>query len=453
MALSQPFGNACVAQKARQVKKVKGGFDWFLSRRRVPTAHRLRGYLVAILSVAVALATRALFNPLLGHDAPYVFFSPALLIAAWVGGFGPGMLALVLGFLGGDFFFSAPQYQIGPYTTAEVHLIIDYFLGGATGVFLFHLLHRSNQQIERAAARLAAEVQERHHAEEALSRANDQLEAYASDLEVRVAERTASLRHSLRSMEDLLYTIAHHLRAPSRALAGFSHVLLEQYATKLDSQGVDYLDRIIAAAARNDALIADLLEFGRLSHTEMNITGVSVRTVTRRVLESLRSEIEEAGTELQVNDLEGTVAADEQALILALRHMLLNAIKFAKPGRPPCITISVERENGETAIAVCDKGIGIAPEYYDRIFHPFEKLGESAGTGMGLALVKMVAERLHGRVAVSSKVGVGTKVTFALPTYPDSKARRTRHELPGAPDDVNPTATNIPARQATQSAL
>ncbi len=230
-------------------------------------------------------------------------------------------------------------------------------------------------------------------------------------LEAKVQERTAQLKASLSSVEQLLYTIAHDLRAPNRHMQGFAQLLQLEYADRLDDAGRDYLDRIGRAAARNDELIRDLLEYGRLSYEAVALAPVDLRQTVQAVLQAVAGEIQHRHAHVQFGQEWPRVLANERLLEQILTNLVTNALIYAPPGREPEIAISAESEGGKAVLRVRDKGIGIPPEQIDRVFEPFIRLPNATnapGTGMGLAFVRKAAERLNGAVGAESTPGKGS---------------------------------------------
>jgi len=168
-------------------------------------------YGVALLLTGAAFLVRTLLTPVIGGEGPYLFFSPAALLAAWYGGRGPGTMASLLGVVLGDYFFAPPLHEFGPYGPAEVTLIATYLLGTLVGVMLFDLLQRSRQRLqvsvehERIAAgqarerslELEREIAEHRRTESALESARSELAAINNELEERITSRTADLQESL----------------------------------------------------------------------------------------------------------------------------------------------------------------------------------------------------------------------------------------------------------------
>jgi PAS domain S-box-containing protein len=230
-------------------------------------------------------------------------------------------------------------------------------------------------------------------------------------LEAKVKERTAQLQASLSSVEQLLYTIAHDLRAPNRHMQSFAQLLLLEHADRLDDKARDYLSRIAAAAARNDELIRDLLEYGRLSHEAVSLAPVDLQQAVQAVLQAVAGEIQRRHAHVQFGREWPRVVANERLLERILTNFVTNALTYVPPGREPEMLISVESEGGKAVLRVQDNGIGIPPDQIDRVFEPFIRLPNEThapGTGMGLAIVKKAAERLNGAVGADSTLGKGS---------------------------------------------
>ncbi len=230
-------------------------------------------------------------------------------------------------------------------------------------------------------------------------------------LEAKVQERTAQLKASLSSVEELLYTIAHDLRAPNRHMQSFAQLLLLEHADRLDDTARDYLGRIGAAAARNDELIRDLLEYGRLSHEAVALAPVDLRQTVQAVLRAVAGEIQRRHAHVQFGQEWPRVLGNERLLEQVLTNFVSNALIYVPPDREPEIVISGESEGGKAVLRVQDNGIGIPAEQIGRVFEPFIRLPNAThapGTGMGLAIVKKAAERLNGAVGADSTLGKGS---------------------------------------------
>lgn len=268
-------------------------------------------------------------------------------------------------------------------------------------------------------SRIARDITERRRTEEALRQSETSFRALAEELEMKVKERTAQLLASLNSVEDLLYTIAHDLRAPNRAMQGFAQLLQVEYGTRLDGTARDYLNRISTAAVRNDELIRDLLEYGRLSHEEVPLAPVDLRQTVESVLNAIEGEIKRRHAHVHLAGEWPLVMANGSLLKQIMTNLLTNAIIYVPGDRTPDVAISAKSENGKAVLRVKDNGIGISPEQIDQAFKPFIRLPNpinAPGTGMGLAIVKKAAERMNAAVGAESTPGSGTCFWLELQT-------------------------------------
>jgi signal transduction histidine kinase len=364
-----------------------------------------------------AFLIRYALTPLLDHHSPFLFFLPAAMLAVLFGGLGPGLATLIAGLIVGDFFFLKPATGFGPppyvggYSVTELTALLSYLLTGAIAVAVIEGFRRTRIRLYET-------------------------EAHEQSLERQVAERTASLEQSVKSLEGVLYHVAHDLRAPLRAMHSFSRLLLENYSAVVDCggkgedrlkaelrTGKDYARRISEASLKMDTLVRDLLDYGRLGHQELRSSTVDLWPLVHTVAGELNSEVESQRAEICVVPPSPQVQGDSQILAAVLKNLIENALKFVTPGRVPHIHIWAETEENRVRIYVKDNGIGIAPAYHERIFGVFER-GPSSdnypGTGIGLAIVQKGIERLGGRVGVQSNVGQGSRFWFELDAVPQT---------------------------------
>lgn len=260
--------------------------------------------------------------------------------------------------------------------------------------------------------RQAADFLEQHRNQQELAEANVKLRKHAEELEARVQERTASLNESLKAFETLLYTIAHDLRAPNRAMQGYAQLLMQGYSERLDEEGRKYLNRISLAAVKNERLIRDLLEFGRLAHVEFPCHALNPKPAIVAVLTGVEREIQATGATIQMAEEWPDVWANDAALTHAFSNLISNALKYVAPGVAPKIDVYPKRlsetigpsDLGRVRLCVQDNGIGVVADQQERIFEPFQRAssGSYEGTGMGLAIVRKAAERMGGFAGVDS---------------------------------------------------
>jgi PAS domain S-box-containing protein len=268
---------------------------------------------------------------------------------------------------------------------------------------------------------MGVDITERRHSEEALKQARDELSRHAKDLERLVKERTSHLEQSLGSLEGILYHVAHDLRAPLRAMHGFTSILLKEYAQHFDATGTEYARRISEAAGRMDRLICDLLDYGRLAHVALPAGPVKLDETVRSVLGDLSADIKAKQASLDVQSSLPVVWANNTAIEAILSNLISNAVKFVPPGARPRVRIWAEDKGETVRVSVEDNGIGIEPKYQDRVFRVFERLHNTEqypGTGIGLAIVQKAAQRIDAAVGLHSSVGQGSTFWIDLPKPP-----------------------------------
>jgi signal transduction histidine kinase len=290
------------------------------------------------------------------------------------------------------------RYMVVP-MIAGGELIGALSFGDAAGPF-------SSEQVS-----IASEVAAQMAIAIAQARLSERVKRQATELERRVHERTRELEAANQELDAFSYSISHDLRAPLRAMQGFTEALLEDYGEHLDSTGQDYAQRIVAASHRMDALIQDLLAYSRLSRTEVRLDPVNVETVVDEVCGQLATDLEDRGATITVDRPLARVMAHRTVFGQVLGNLLTNAVKFVAPDTPPRVRIWTEPRGEWVRLSVEDNGIGIVAEHRDRIFRAFERLHGAErypGTGIGLAIVQRGMARLGGQVGVESTVGQGS---------------------------------------------
>ncbi|HEX2642120.1 MAG TPA: ATP-binding protein [Thermoanaerobaculia bacterium] len=366
----------------------------------------LRRYGVAVATVAAALLARLLLTPYLLEAAPLLLFVPAILWASWYGGSGPGLLATGLSVLGGAYFFLPPFMGFSLQSTSDL-LHIGIFC--AVGVAVSSLNGRLRSAYERERAGRTA-----------LVLSEDRYRRLSETLEERVVQRTSELEEANAALQAFGYTVSHDLRAPLRAIQGFSEALDEDYGTDLDATGRDYTRRIVAAAGRMDLLIGDLLAYSRMDKEEVILRPVDLEGVVDEAASALADDLRARRGQISIERPLPPVLAHRPLLLQIVANLLGNAIRFVAPGVPPQVRVSAELPTPEGTIVrvwVEDNGIGIAPEHHRRIFEVFERLHgteEYPGTGIGLAIVRKGVERMEGSVGVESSVAAGSRFWIEL---------------------------------------
>ena len=235
-------------------------------------------------------------------------------------------------------------------------------------------------------------------------------------LEHTVAERTAQLRDTVAELEAFSYSIAHDMRAPLRSMNSYSRLIEEDFAEMLPPKGRDYIHRIAAGAGRLDALITDVLNYSRISRSEMPLETVDVEKLTRDIIDSYEN-LRESGATILVQSPLPRVVGNPAALTQTISNLLSNAVKFVRPGTASQVRIWAEKKSDFIRLWFEDNGLGISEEGQKRIFHMFQRLnptGEFEGTGIGLTIVRKAVERMGGRVGVVSQPGVGSRFWIEL---------------------------------------
>lgn len=246
-----------------------------------------------------------------------------------------------------------------------------------------------------------------------------QLQQYASDLEERIAERTAQLEAKNQDLEAFAYSVSHDLKAPLRGIDGYSNLLQRKYQDQLDEEGRFFIDNIRQATSNMHQLINDLLEYSRLERKEMTLRKVNLEEVLQTLLSEFSNQIAVDNVQMEI-DLPCThLNADIDGLVQVLRNLIDNALKFSAQCEQPRVEIGGRSTQEGCQIWVRDYGIGFDMRYHEKIFENFQRLNQNAnipGTGIGLAIVAKAMERMHGRVWAESKLGEGA--TFYL-EFPD----------------------------------
>jgi PAS domain S-box-containing protein len=274
-----------------------------------------------------------------------------------------------------------------------------------------------NSAREKYFLAVTQDITERLRAEQALLKAKNEIGRHALELEQMVRERTTELRETIGELEGFSYSVSHDMRAPLRAMQSFASFLVEEYGSKLDEQGVNYLHQIMRSAVRLDRLIQDVLSYTRILHVKLPVERVDLDRLVRDIVETLPNGPANK-PEVHIQGTLPTVAGNEALLAQCISNLLSNGAKFVSPGTAPHIEISAE-PIGEALIRVWfrDNGIGIAAKDQQRIFRLFERIhpvAEYEGTGIGLTIVRKAIERMGSQVGCESDVGKGSNFWIQL---------------------------------------
>jgi two-component system sensor kinase len=250
----------------------------------------------------------------------------------------------------------------------------------------------------------------RRQAEEEIRRLNEELEA-------RVKARTAELEFANREMEAFSYSVSHDLKAPIRAIQGFSRMLVGEHAAKLDAEGLRLLQVVCDNTTLMHHLIDDLLALSRLGRLQIRKSVINLTAMVRQIFDQLRTQTPERDLRLTVGDLPPALG-DQSLLNQVMMNLLGNAVKFTKSRETAVIEVGGRTEGKEDIYYVKDNGVGFDERYADKLFGVFQRLHdgeEFEGTGVGLSIVKRIVQRHGGRVWAEGKVGEGATFYFALP--------------------------------------
>lgn len=260
------------------------------------------------------------------------------------------------------------------------------------------------------------DITERKQAEIELRESQAKLASHAQVLEQHVAERTARLRETIGELEAFSYSVSHDMRTPLRSMHGYADRLLKLYRGQLNEEAIHHIERISRNAERLELLVRDVLSYSKVAKADIQLLPIDLGRFLAALLPTL-PEAQREGAQVNLHSPLPTVLAHEAYLCQVFTNLIGNAVKFSAPGRPPVIDIRAVTRDREVAVSVCDNGIGIAPENFDRIFEIFGRVypdKQYEGTGIGLAIVKKAVQRMRGQVSVQSTVGVGTCFSFTL---------------------------------------
>ena len=234
--------------------------------------------------------------------------------------------------------------------------------------------------------------------------------------EAHLLRKIEELKHSNEELDQFAYIASHDLQEPLRMVASYTQLLSRRYKGKLDADADQFIAFAVDGASRMQRLILDLLMFSRVGTNGQKLLDTSSEEALAQALNNLRSAIEESGAVVTHDPLPG-VMADEMQLTQLFQNLIGNGIKYQNPGIPRVHVSAVRNGGGKWTFSVKDNGLGIAPQYFERIFDMFQRLHkreEFAGTGIGLAICKKIVDRHGGAISVASEPGHGSTFSFAL---------------------------------------
>ncbi|HEY9610272.1 PAS domain S-box protein [Allocoleopsis sp.] len=285
--------------------------------------------------------------------------------------------------------------------------------GNSTGLLAVIRDISDRKRAEKAILRLNQELESRVEQRTAeLAQTNEQLQQTNEQLAILNQE----FQRSNQELEQFAYVASHDLQEPLRAITGYTQLLVNEYGERFDETAQEYAEFVIDGAKRMQQLIQDLLAYSRVGTRGKEFAPTDCNVVLQQALQNLQVAIADNQATITADPLP-TVNADQNQLIQLLQNLIGNAIKFYR-NEPPQVHITAEQQDNHWLFQVRDNGIGIKPQYLERIFEVFKRLHtrrEYPGTGIGLAICKKIVTRHGGSIWAKSEPGVGTTFYFTLP--------------------------------------
>jgi K+-sensing histidine kinase KdpD len=384
---------------------------WNLQSRMAGS--RLLRYGFSVACVAVAMGLALLFRHYRFREiAPP--FNLAIAVAAWYGGVGPSVLALVLSAACFDYFFSPPVHSFA----ISSEDLPSFFLFTAWALLIASFAgarRRIEDDLSHARDRLQVEVEQRKQQEGEIRKLNQKL-----------ANRAADLESSNKELESFAYSVSHDLRAPLRHVVGFSELLQKQAASLLDDKSERYIKTILDAAKKMGKLIDDLLSFSRIGRAETKKSLVNLEQLVKDVVSEIEQETRVREIVWKIDTLP-VCYGDRSMLMLVLANLVSNAVKFTRMRTRAEIEIGcADGDNDDLEVFVRDNGAGFDMQYANKLFGVFQRLhraDEFEGTGIGLATVQRIIHRHGGKVRAEGAVDQGATFYFSLPKAQHSEVR------------------------------
>ena len=272
------------------------------------------------------------------------------------------------------------------------------------------VIRGADGQVEKVVV-VSRDVSERKRMENEINQLN-------VELEDRVRARTAELAAVNKELETFTYSVSHDLKAPLRGIDGYSRLLLEDHAQELGEEGQQFLGNVRRGVEQMHELINDLLAYSRMERCNLLDVPVNLADRVSNALAERQEDIQARGVQVRTEVAGLTARADPDGLMMVLRNLLDNALKFSRDSQPASINISGYPKEESVILSIRDNGIGFDMQFQDRIFDIFQRLQRAEdypGTGVGLAIVRKAMHRMGGRVWAESVPGQGTTFFLELP--------------------------------------
>jgi len=329
-----------------------------------------------------------------------------------------------IGYLHVEFALDEPQARAHHLATGIFLMtLVCLAAGGAVAVGLSARFARPIVEMAHAARQIGGGMLEtrisikRNDELGVLAQSINELAANRQKAEKALAEKAEELTRSNQELEQFAYVASHDLQEPLRMITGYTQLLAKRYGDKLDQNANEYIDYAVEGAKRMQGLIRDLLTYSRVGTRGKEFALTDCEAVVAGTLRVLQPAIEESAATVTYDPLP-TVMGDETQLLQLFQNLIGNAVKY-RDSKPPVVHVSCKQEGEHWLFSVRDNGIGIDPQYANRIFVIFQRLhgrDKYAGTGIGLAVCKKIVERHDGKIWVESELGKGATFHFTIPT-------------------------------------
>jgi signal transduction histidine kinase len=345
-----------------------------------------------------------LLTPYLHGSSAYIIFLVAAAVVIRISGAGASLLTLFLGLVLTHWFFLQPPHRIHLASVNDWVATLGYlFVGLALASSGKYFRNPIASLVTKDARQRGDEVQVQPPPEQ-------------QELARQLAAANAASTEAVQQLDSFVYTVSHDLRAPLRAIKGFTLALREDYDRLFDAEGKQYAKRIVDATERLEQMLAALLNYSRLGRGEVPLTKVDLESCLAKLRWSAKAEAK--GGQLEIVGPLPAVLANQPLLEHALDQLLSNAFKFVALDTPPRVKIHQENSGGTVRLKLTDNGIGIEPKHIPRLFQVFQRfnpIDAYPGLGIGLAMARKATEKMGGRIGAQSQPGQGSCFWIELP--------------------------------------
>jgi signal transduction histidine kinase len=371
-------------------------------------------YGFALAALLLAFMARMAFDPEFGSKHVFLTFTVATILVTWYGGSGPALITATLGCALACYFFLEPRDSFHVANFADV--VLPPILVQLCIITFGQAMHSARQRADTNAReaidhqkQLEQEVVERKRAEEEVRRLN-------TELERRVAQRTAELVAINQELESFTYSVSHDLRAPLRHVDGYAQILEEEFGPQLPAEAQKFTKKIRLGSQNMGRLVDDLLNLSHVGKTELTRRHVALDPLVEEVLTEVKLEAGARSIEWHVGQLP-SVECDPGLIKQVFANLLSNAVKYTRRREQARIEVGESRNSGETVIFVRDNGVGFNMKYSSKLFGVFQRLHRSEdfeGTGVGLATVARIIRKHGGRIWAEAVPNQGATFFFSL---------------------------------------